>query len=343
MISQVFAKVLEGNRAQFNAQFAEARWRNASLDGDAFLAFLGSGVAPVVEAVARVAPERVEAVVQALYPLALDLFGKELVGSRARAPLIAEGWRVLGPAMGRQVAAEPERVMGALTNALYNLSQTPGARGREWLSGMLALAPQCADVAMLLRVGQVLAWRAGLAHYRTGALALCAQLPPALARAALGVSNALTPPDARIGLDELLARVTADPWLDPATPGGPAQRRQLKIVARVGAFRGFGGLFMAPPNVASAGGQFVVLDGEACWLLTADVFGATFHRTACEAVLPAAQPAVGAFRVVGTRVTLGGESGTFPEFASMASCAAVGPTLAVTTRLSHAVYLVAVQ
>src|SRR5438552_12780046 len=121
MISQAFADALEDNRARFNALFAEARWRNASLDGDAFLAFLGSGVAPVVEAVARVAPERVGVVVQALYPLALDLFGKELVGPRARAPLIGEGWRVIAPALARQVAAAPERVMGALTNALYNL------------------------------------------------------------------------------------------------------------------------------------------------------------------------------------------------------------------------------
>ena len=164
--------------------------------------------------------------------------------------------------------------MGALTNALYNLAQTPGARGREWLEGMRALALQCADVAILLKVGQVLAWRAGLAHYRAGALAVCAQLPPALARAALGI-----PPDEHIGLENVLARLAADPWLDPARP---AREPALRIVASAGAFRGFGGLFLAPPNVASAGGQFVVLDGEACWLLAAEAFGATFHRMACE-------------------------------------------------------------
>src|SRR2546423_1862172 len=81
-------------------------------------------------------------------------------------------------------------------------------------------------------------WRAGLAHYRAGALAVCAQLPPALARAALGL-----PPDARIGLEDLIARLMADPWLEPATLAGPAHARELRIVARAGAFRGFGGLF----------------------------------------------------------------------------------------------------
>src|SRR2546423_1862171 len=45
MISQAFADTLEKNRARFNALFAEARWRNAALDGDAILAFLGTGVA----------------------------------------------------------------------------------------------------------------------------------------------------------------------------------------------------------------------------------------------------------------------------------------------------------
>ena len=47
------------------------------------------------------------------------------------------------------------------------------------------------------------------------------------------------------------------------------------------------GLFIAPPIVTASGDNFIVLDGDASWLLTADVFGATFHHMASDAPLPA--------------------------------------------------------
>ena len=45
---------------------------------------------------------------------------------------------------------------------------------------MARLAPSVESVEHLLALGQVLAWLAGLAHYRTGSLALCRSLPAPL-------------------------------------------------------------------------------------------------------------------------------------------------------------------
>jgi hypothetical protein len=111
-------------------------------------------------------------------------------------------------------------------------------------------------------------------------------------------------------------------------------------VARVGAFRGFGGDFIRPPQVACPGGQFVVSDGEYHWLLHADCFGATLHRTA---VVPDAPPVLAAplFKVgLRGKVSRGPLSAVFADLSIHHSSAANADTLAVTTPLSHAVYLI---
>jgi hypothetical protein len=112
-------------------------------------------------------------------------------------------------------------------------------------------------------------------------------------------------------------------------------------VGRVGAFRGFGGTFIRPPQVTCPGGQFVASDGEQHWLLHADRFGATLHRMA---VLPTAPPVMAAplFKVgLSGKISRGAHSAVFPELMVSHSSAANTHTLAVTTPLSHAVYLIA--
>ena len=265
-----------------------------------------------------------------LYDLSLDLLAREFIGPRSRYPFINAGWRELLPALGSHIVDSPRAVVGSITNALYNLSVEPGARPQAWLDSMRALAPLCAGVPSLLQAGQVAAWRAGLAHYRQGALALCRQLPPPLALAALGVQTAsvakagdLAPGD----LNTLLERLAADPWLHPANAFTANRPRELGIVARAGAFRGFGGLFMAPPVVTASGEHFVALSprpllpmgaGETRWLLTADVFGATFHRAGDVPTVTGS----GAFQLDRSgRVTLGKDSKVFPELADFSSAA----------------------
>jgi hypothetical protein len=110
----------------------------------------------------------------------------------------------------------------------------------------------------------------------------------------------------------------------------------------VGAFRGFGGLFLAPPSVACPGGQFVVSDGDDHWLLFADRFGASFQRAASP---PSGKPKMSQpyFQLsLEGQLSKGKLHATFPELERSQSSAANETTLAVTTPLSHAVYLLAV-
>jgi hypothetical protein len=331
-----FAQFLKANRERCNAKFASARHFTPTLNGDVFSEHLVATVAPIVEAVAQAQPSAVNDVAEWLYDLSLDLLEQEFIGSHSRYPFIGEGWRTLLPALAKHIVAAPRQVIGAVTNALYNLSLTPTARPQEWIDDLIVLAPLCSDVSTLLSVGQILAWRVGLAHYRNGALALCKQLEPKLVLRILQLPANLSKPSA----PDLLNRIIADPWLHPPTLAQANKAKQtLQIVAQVGAFRGFGGLFLSPPTVTVAGDQFIVRDGEQHWVLTADCYGATFHRS---------EPATGdvdagPFEVDRNgKVTLGRASQVFPELANCTSAADNHTTLAVTTPLSHAVFLVAV-
>ncbi len=333
LITGTFAQILDANRARFNARFAEARHFRPGLDPEAFKEHLRSVVAPIVEMVSHVRADQAAEVAEVLFDLSLDLLGQEFVGPNSRYPFIAEGWRSLLPRLSRFVADSPREFVGAVTNALYNLSTTPGARPDEWTASLLQLAEVCLDAPTLLKAGQVAAWRAGMAHYRLSALDLCRELPSLVAFTALGLSPQADPPP----LDQLLESLKADPWLRPDSHL-PPPTSHLQIVSRVGAFRGFGGLFLAPPLVFSADDHFIVTDGEGSWWLIADAFGATFHRTDGQSSAAASTP----FALNRSGLVVHGKiTRECPELANASSFAGNRTTLAVTTSLSYVVFLIA--
>jgi hypothetical protein len=329
-----FAEALKSDRARFNARFAEARHERPRLDPAAFLEVLRTTVAPIVDAVDRAAPSRTATAAEALFDLALELAGQDLLGPASRYPHIADGWGVVLPLLARHVAQAPRAVAGAVTNALYNLAATSGARPQEWADAVLRLSDVCPDAETLLKAGQVAAWRAGMAQYRAGALQLCRTLPPAAVRAALGLAPTPAP------VNDLVAALSANPWTQVDGADRPTTQTDApRLAARVGAFRGFGGLFMQPPRVAMAGGQFHVHDGDETWLMTADAFGATFHRAE-------RRPSDKALRQYSLKpdgtLTVGKARVKIDELAEATSHAADRTTLAVTTALSHSVFLFAV-
>ena len=328
VVSEPFARLLRSSRDELNARFAEARQRLPALAGDAFGGFLRDVVDPLVRAVDAVCPERADAVALAAYEVALELVGQRLVGAGARSAGIEATWRCVLPAAARLVAGEPSRVLASLSNAAHQVEATPGAKVGAWVDDMTRLAGNCTNVDELLRLGQVAAWRAGLAHFRLGAIAAATSLPQPLALTAVGAA-----PNREWA--EIEAGLRASEWFDPARSElhhAKASAGQLSTVAMVGAFRGFGGVFAVPPRVTHAGGHFHVSSGDECWLLTADLYGATFHRLAPdEARLPPPLETLPA----GVRLPDG--AGAVTSVASSVT------TLAVTRSLTHHVILIALR
>ena len=339
-ISDAFGSVLRSGRVEFNAQFAEARRLYPALDGADFLQFLRTEVDRLVRAVEKVKPGSVVEVVMAAYETGLELAGQKLIGSGARNPIIQRGWPEVLEPCALLVANAPARALGAVSNALHNLAATPGARPEQWISEMKKLGPQCGDVDTLLRLGQVEAWRAGLAHFRGGAIAAADNLPASLALSAVGAS-------ANGDWLQIRKRLLADPWYDPGAPiaSGNGETNRVRVMAQAGAFRGFGGVFVEPPRVASDGEYFLVRSGDETWLLTADVFGATFHRStpaefdsaSKKAKLPAG------LRVAGSKLTWKDQPFEIAGLGRFTSSAANETTLALTSELTHSVILLALK
>jgi hypothetical protein len=326
MVSEPLAFVLRSGRDVLNAQFAAARRLYPELEHERFRAFLGSTADVLATEVHAARPERVADVVMAAYELGLELVGKRLLAT-ASGPAIEAGWRALAAAAPTLLAAEPRRVLAAVTNALHQLTTTPGARPEAWTRDLAALAPRCPDAATLLKVGQLRAWMAGLAHFRASALAVGDALPEALALAAVGGTGSWA---------ALRARLAADPWFVPAEAEAAAP------VRGVGAFRGFGGAFRAPPRIALHRGQLVASSGDEAWLLVVDAFGATFHRASPEERAAAASATLPAdTRWTNETLTVRGRKLAAPIRGALTSVAADATTLAITSSLTHTIAVVA--
>jgi hypothetical protein len=335
MINAALASILRQGRGLFNARFAAARHVHPDLDAGAFAAFLHTPVDELVSAVERTHPDRLCDVTQVAYDAALDLVGQKLAGPGARQPFVETAWRRILPRIPALVASAPGRIIPAVCNAAHQLAAAPGARPGEWIEMMELTGPRCEDTGAFLKLGQVCAWRAGLAHFRPGAIAAAEGLPENLVLGALGAANSATWAQVR-------QRLLDDPWFDPAAPGASAP---VRIVAQVGSFRGFGGLFAEPPTVALLDDRFLVRSAGECWLLTADAFGATLHRASTlEFETAAARNRLPPeLQISGSRIVWKGQRFELPDLGEFTSTAANRTTLALTGSLTHSIALLALQ
>ena len=351
MISDALAGILRSGRAEFNRQFAEARRLRPDLDAAAFQEFMRTTVDEIAGMIESSASSSLSSVITAAYEIGLELVGQKLAGPGARTSVIEQGWKRLAPQIAPLIAAAPARILGSISNALHNLSSTPGARPMEWLDTMVRLGPKLLSVGesptsgpggasipasreieSFLRLGQLAAWKAGMAHFRKGAIAAADELPEDIVLAALG---------ARQGSDWATIRkgLLASPWFDPESDGEAAKNGEPVFA---GAFRGYGGLFIDPPRVAAAGDDFLVRSGDESWLLTADRYGATFHRATISEFEAASCARREEAKVEQGIAVWKNRKIEVPEMGNPTSVAANETTVALTSGLTHAVMLIPV-
>ena len=296
-ISDPLAQVLAAGRAQFNARVVDAKHRYPTLDTAAFAVFLQTSVDAVVRAVAPIAPDRVASVVVVAYDMGLELVAQSLAGPGARNNLIDRVWQTLAPQCASLLAEQPADLLGTLSNAAVTLGKVPNARTEEWLSGMVKLSVYAHSLFYLRSLGQIMAWRAGLAHFRSGALHVADQLPEDIALAAVGA-------DSKDNWATVRARFMTNPWWSPESKK-LLESQTGKTFIEVGQFTGFGGSFSVPPEIRATSEGFCVKSADQYTLLIADVYGAVLVPAMVEEFTQFAQrPAANSPAIKGSTIIL---------------------------------------
>lgn len=273
MVSPALASVLRSGRDLFNAKYAQARRRYPDLDTEALSEFIVSTLDPAVGTADL--PEAIRSdAVQSAYDTALEIVGERMLKTPAKSLALRRLWREVLPKALTLPNASVESLIPGLSNAAHHLVNARGVRVNDWLDGLARFTPLCHDGPSLLALGQVLAWRSGLAQYRAGALELLEKLPERLRFECLGVPKTAD-------WSSVSRRLQNDVWFDPSREDAATPSR-LREAKRVGAFRGLGGVFVSPPIVAGQGESLFVQSGNDQWLVLADVFGFSLQAATSE-------------------------------------------------------------
>lgn len=328
VISVALANVLAAQRAQLNARVAEARHRYPAFDTAAFSAFLKTGLDSIAKSVSEVAPERTVPAVLAAYDIALELVAQELAGPAARNSLIERLWVSIVPRYARLVSEDPINVLGLLSNAVLHVSNTSEARVEDWLLGMSTMAEHVNSTSHLRSVGQIMAWRAGLAHFREGALHCADAMPEAMALRAVGADSAQT-------WQEVRDKFGSDPWWSP-----DAKRQEISRAGiDVGQFTGFGGTFAQPPEVHAATNGFLVKSMNRYSFLVADAYGSLLLPATSEEFAGVGKSGYSDAKVVGSTLVINDRRIELDFPTDGLTITENQHTIAVTSSYSHSIRL----
>ena len=328
-VSKVLANVLTAGRPHFNRRVAETRHQFAAFDATDFATFIRDGVDPIAQAVDAVAPERTAQAVTAAYDVALQLVAQGLAGPKARSSATDSVWVLLAPLYARLIAKTPIEVLGALTNAAIHVAKIPSARVSEWLTDMQQIAPRIASVAELRAAGQIVAWRSGLAHFREGALRAAETLPEPLALSALAVEGGTWA--------SVRESFRTNPWWSP----DGKRREATRMGVAVGAFTGFGGTFVRPPEVRATAQGFVTRSEDRFQFLVADVYGAVLlPASEAEFSRAGAQTNDSAVSLSGARLILGDRQVDIDLPATGIALASNAHSVAIASPYSHSIRVV---
>jgi hypothetical protein len=320
---ECLAQVLRDRRDFFNARFERAKHSSPNLSAPPLFAFLDECLLPLVLAVNKDAPDRVAAVVEAGFDVALTLVASGLWPNSEKLPILRHAFAVSLPALRRPIGQAPQLLLTKLLNALLSANLDV----LLWLARLESMSAALHTPQQVLDAGLIAAWRGGLAHFRAQALQRLAQVPPLALRTLFA---------SQLAVDALISNLQTQRWYRAHAELGADE-----IAARVGAFVSLGGPFAAPPTLRSEGQQIFVSSADRHWLLDADAYGFTLHAADSAEFASAPKPsaAMPPQRVLKWRC--GKRSVALTQWGEISSFVATADTLALTHTRSHAITLIA--
>ncbi len=347
VISDLCRHLLEENRQALNARFQKRKAQGAKIDAQMWLLHVQRRILPLVDRVGEYAKQnevnfgnadiqsRCFQVLNQLYEVSLDLFSAghftESTGILPEA--LAQLWDQTLCRLPNLLMKNPKLIAGGLSNGVLSIAKSHSGSVQAWLASLERVAAQVESVDHMMQAGKVAAWTAGLPEYRNSALEIARQLPVAIVRSLLTLSE---------GLPDQQVLQTVNDWQNNPWHHAKDRREQPGIVqvARCGAFQGFGGVFLYPPKVFKHDQSIFASDGKSVWLLMADSFGQSFHR--CDVANQTSSRAARGGPSIDKNgvVTWMKDSAAMPELSGSTSQACDGHTLAVTIPTSFHVFLI---
>jgi hypothetical protein len=324
-ISTILSSVLASGRAHFNARVVDARHRHLGFNTDAFSGFLRTGLDDLALTVEKIAPASSASVIMAAYDIALELVAMGLVGPGARTDVVERAWKQLIPPFARLVAADPVEILSALSNAAVSISSVPTARFDDWLKGMAVMAEHVENTMQFRCCGLIMAWRAGMAHFRPSAFQNAEELPEKLALLAMAAM-----PDEN--WNRTREAYCKNIWWSPSAG--------LNEGLEIGQFSGLGGSFSQPPELRACAQGFFVRSANRYHLLIADAYGAVLLPASAEEYAQAEQtPSALRARVKEKHIVMGDYQCAIDLPEEQLLLVENQHTLAITSPYSHAIQL----
>ncbi len=303
-MSPDLAAILARRRDALNGLFARARLLYPRLQDESwFVSSFSYQAEELLRAIQandemhRPGQDAVDELIQALFEQTLVLCGKNYLANSAtggaRLPEFPELWRRMLTAAPQLALAAPGRHLASIANALTRALQTENVDAAAFCTEWLAFAKprRRISIDVFEQAGCVIAWRHGMALFRSAALSAAAALcrkDPVAACASLGL-NAAEIQDAAEQTPALIEALAANPWRTPADAldlsGGArsdAAKTRPPVLRRVGAFAGFGGEFVRPPEALWTARGPLFDDRESLYVLHIDVFGHAFRPVRLE-------------------------------------------------------------
>jgi hypothetical protein len=330
MISPVFKSFLQTERNQCNQLFASLRHQHPQIDAEGFQQFLIQQLDPVV-ALLDDAGQSVGNFAMAGYQHGLDLAAKRWLGKSELADQVNQLWRDVIPQAIHWVLSNPHYWLNILANVLYRLHAHDSDSASRWMSLMKQSTKECQSAEEFKKLGLIAAWLAGLACYRQTALTALSEISDKLFS-----SISQTDFKHRTQIQQPLIN---NRWLDFSSTMPDNQPKTLSLQKRFGNSTILDGEFTEPPKVLAYNNQLYVTSANQLWLLFFDNFGEMLIPTQ---ELPSAIHYQQDTRDLNEKLKLYfnmGLKNKLPDLASLASCAELDDSLALTSKDSFAVIL----
>lgn len=330
MIPAGMKEALERNRSKLNSIFEHHRSVNREHDHDDILSLFHRMISPVYEKGLTFSDE----MLCRTFGVLLNLAARGYIGKSGRFPEIEEKFFEMLVSFCVLFSSH-KNFSVELFNALINLySKTPDVMN-AWCEKIQHL--NCGiDIDDFRRKGVVLAWRYGMARFRSEAVRIL---------------NNLNSDDLNLIFDtdisgesfteEFIHSIINVPWFNPCK----SNAANAPVFLYADGFTGFGGHFKSVPDVFSFDGELFAADGNDVYRIYADSFGVELvHEPALKPDKLSGNGAGMVYGITGT-IVLGGKSYKLPEFSSgiIRSSASVGHTSAWTVQSSYKIFIAGIS